>query len=231
MKKKKLFIAGDSTACLYPHCGAKNRFPRTGWGQVLGRFLPEVDIIDLALSGRSSKSFKTEENFRVLKNEISAGDFLVIQFGHNDAKKQDPSRYTSVNDGSYTGSLMEYVNIARMTGAYPILATSISRNRTADPMLEEYVDAVKLLAIKKNVPLMDMYKATNEYINRVGSAKAAEMFMIISPRDERFINEPQFKGSEYFDKYTLDNTHLNINGALITARFAANMLREIIHNI
>lgn len=231
MKKKRLFIAGDSTACLYPHCGEKNRFPRTGWGQVVGRFLNDVEVIDLALSGRSSKSFKTEENYKILKNEICSGDYLVIQFGHNDAKSEDPSRYTSVNDGTYSNSIMEFVNIARMVGANPILATSISRNKTSDPKLEEYVDAIRLIAIKKNLPLMDLYKATNDYINRVGTAKGSEMFMILEPHDKRFINDPRFNGSEFYNKYTIDNTHLNINGALIVAQFAADMLTNIMNNI
>lgn len=229
MKKKKLYIAGDSTACIYPHFGEDNQFPRTGWGQVIDRFLPEYTIVDLALSGRSSKSFKTEDNFRYLCENISSGDYLVIQFGHNDSKKQDPSRYTAP-DGEYQESLMEYVRLARRHGAAPILATSISRNRPSDASLEEYVDAVRRLADIEAIPLIDMYLATNNYINKSGTAAATELFMNVNKNDERFIADLRFNGSEYKDKYTFDNTHLNINGALFIAEFAADMIHDIIFN-
>lgn len=227
MKKKKMFIAGDSTACIYPHFGEGNRFPRTGWGQVLDRFLPEYTIVDLALSGRSSKSFKTEENFRYLCDTIAPGDYLIIQFGHNDAKKEDLTRYTSP-DGEYQESLMEFVRLARRCGAAPILATSISQNRPSDPSLEVYVDAVRRLAYTEAVPLIDMYRATNNYINKSGSYASAQLFMNIEKHDKRFMNDLRYNGSEFYDKYTIDNTHLNINGALFIAEFAADMIHEIL---
>ncbi len=229
LKKKKIYIAGDSTACIYPHFGENNQFPRTGWGQVIDRFLPEYTIVDLALSGRSSKSFKTEDNYKYLQENISTGDYLIIQFGHNDSKEYDSSRYTSTN-GSYQESLMEFVRLARKSGASPILATSISRNRPADSSLEEYVDAVKALADKEAIPLIDLYQATNEYINKAGTAASTELFMNISKNDERFINDLRFGNSEYKNKYTFDNTHLNINGALFIAEIAAKMLHAVIFN-
>ena len=68
-------------------------------------------------------------------------------------------------------------------------------------------------------------------LNRVGTAKGSEMFMILEPHDKRFINDPRFNGSEFYNKYTIDNTHLNINGALIVAQFAADMLTNIMNNI
>lgn len=229
MKKKRVFIAGDSTACIYPHCGEGNRFPRTGWGQVVDRFLPEYQIINLALSGRSSKSFKKEANFKYLKGHLSLNDYLIIQFGHNDGT-DDPERRTETN-GEYQESLMEYVRIARRAGAIPILATSISRNRASDEWLEEYVNAMRELARVEELPLMDFYKETSEYINRNGSAAATAMFMNVGCRDERFIDDPRYEGSEFYDKYTLDDVHLNINGALIIAEMAADMLHEIVKSI
>lgn len=229
MKKKRVFIAGDSTACIYPHCGEGNRFPRTGWGQVADRFLPEYQIINLALSGRSSKSFKKEENFKYLKGHLSLNDYLIIQFGHNDGT-DDPKRRTEVN-GEYQDSLMEYVRLARRAGATPILATSISRNRASDAWLEEYVNAMRELARVEELPLMDFYKATNDYINDNGSAAATGMFMNVERHDARFMDDPRYEGSEFYDKYTLDDVHLNINGAMIIAEMAADMLHELVKNI
>lgn len=230
MKKRKVFIAGDSTACIYPHCGENNRFPRTGWGQVIDRFLPEFQIVDLAISARSSKSFKNEENFRYLKGNIAMGDYLIIQFGHNDAKADDPERYTKT-DYEYQESLMEYVRIARRAGAVPILATSISRNRASDAWLEEYVNSMRELARIEELPLLDLYRATNDYINRNGCAEATKMFMNVERQDKRFINDPRYEGSEFYDKYTLDDVHLNINGAMIIAEMAADMLHKVIEEL
>lgn len=230
MKKKRIFIAGDSTACVYPHCGEGNRFPRTGWGQVADRFLPEYQIINLALSGRSSKSFKKEDSFKYLKGHISLGDYLIIQFGHNDAKSDDPERYTASED-EYRDSLMEYVRIARRAGAIPILATSISRNRASDAWLEEYVEAMREVARIEELPLMDFYAATNGYINANGSAAATAMFMNVDAHDARFMNDPRYAGSEFYDCYVRDDIHLNINGAIIIAEMAADMFHKTVENL
>ena len=227
MKKKRIFIAGDSTACIYPHFGEKNQFPRTGWGQVIDRFLPEYTIVNLALSGRSSKSFKTEDNFRYLCNSIAPGDYLIIQFAHNDTRKSNLDYFTSP-DGEYQESLMGFVRLARRRGAAPILATPISRNRPSDPLLEAYVDAVRKLAYTEAVPLIDMYDVTNNYINKSGSFASSHLFMIIEKHDKRFINDLRYLDSEYYDKYIIDNTHLNINGALFAAELAADMIHKIV---
>lgn len=229
LKKKKIFIVGDSTACTYPHCGNGNAFPRTGWGQVIDRFLPEYTIVNLALSGRSSKSFKTEECFQYLKDNISKNDYLIIQFGHNDEKINDPQRYTEPNS-EYKQSLMEYVDIARRKYAVPILATSISRNRYSDTIHEKYVSSVRELANDEVIPLMDMYKATNDYINKAGCADSIKLFMNLAKHDERFMSDPRYKGSCYHESFVTDNTHLNINGALFIANIAADMIHDILKN-
>lgn len=227
MKKKRMFIVGDSTACIYPHCGPDNQFPRTGWGQVVDRFLPEYEIIDLALSGRSSKSFKTEYNYRYLQAELSSGDYLLIQFGHNDSKSNDPFRYTAPGT-EYKASITEYIDMAHRAGAAPILATSISRNRPADLSLERYVNSVRELAADMSLPMIDFYKAVNSYINRSGSAAASELYMITDKHDARFADDPRYEGSQYYDRYNIDNSHLNINGALFIAEFAADMIHELV---
>lgn len=85
-KRISVFIAGDSTACDYEPAVA----PRTGWGQVLNRFFDEehVVIVNRAVSGRSSMSFINEGLLAKILADLKAGDYLLIQFGHNDAKKK-----------------------------------------------------------------------------------------------------------------------------------------------
>jgi lysophospholipase L1-like esterase len=227
LKKKRIFIVGDSTACIYPHCGDGNRFPRTGWGQVADRFLPEYTIINLALSGRSSGSFKKEENYKYLCEALSPGDYMIIQFGHNDSNIKSPDVYVAP-DGDFQREIMEFAKLASRKGAAAILATPISKNRAADPVLEVYVNAVRKLAEDQALPIIDFYEATNSYINRVGCAASAAMFMNVSRRDMRFIDDLRYEGSEFYDTFTQDNTHLNINGALFIAEFAAGMIHEIL---
>ena len=76
-----IFVAGDSTACNYKTSGEKNDFPRTGWAQVLGNFFTDgVSVNNLALSGRSSLSFRSEANYKTIINGMKPGDYFIIQF-------------------------------------------------------------------------------------------------------------------------------------------------------
>jgi hypothetical protein len=87
-----IYLVGDSTVCSFSD---SYYYPRYGYGTQLANYLaPEATVVNLALSGRSSKSFITEENYQTLKSQIKAGDFLLIGFGHNDEKSDDPLRFT-----------------------------------------------------------------------------------------------------------------------------------------
>ena len=89
-----VYVVGDSTLSAFSD---DYYLPRYGYGTQLSRYLQEgVQVVNLALSGRSSKSFLTEENYKKLLDGLSCGDFLVIGFGHND-EKHEPERYTNPN--------------------------------------------------------------------------------------------------------------------------------------
>ncbi|MBQ3425679.1 MAG: hypothetical protein IJH37_00865 [Clostridia bacterium] len=219
----KIYVIGDSTASVYED----NNYPRKGWAQLLGNYFNsgEVDVIDLALPGRSSLSFRRETKFSTFKNGIKEGDYLMIQFGHNDSKAEDAARYTDAagdrfTDGSFKNSMLEYIEIARDKGAYPILVTSISRRQTSDASLERYVKAAKELGDEVGVPVIDLYARTNGYINNVGTEAAKDMFNYVKIRDSRFYNHSGFASSGFFSAGTTDNTHINIYGADIIAEWA-----------
>ena len=220
--KKKIFIAGDSTACDYPHTGDPNRYPRTGWGQVFGElFGDDVQVVNCAISGRSSKSFMKEKNFGYICNKISEGDLLIIQFAHNDSKESDKSRYTSPEDGSYQESIYKYINAAREKGAVPILATSITRNIPSDDTLVPYSEALKALGKKEGIPVLDIYELSHKHL--IGSPDEHRLFhMVLEPHDKRFTDNPEFIHSEYYKSGSRDNTHLNINGA----RYIAGLIKS-----
>lgn len=215
-----VFVIGDSTASPYPHSGENNRFPQTGWAQYFDKyFRHDIAVaVDIAMSGRSAKSYMTEDNFKFFKDNIQKGDYLIVQFGHNDSKAQDPNRYApadgGVNDeGSYKNLLSVYINIARDIGATPIIATSVSRRKLSDASLEEYVNAAKELGAELGVPVLDIYKRSNDWINEVGLEEAKGMYKIIKPHDERFMYDPEFLNSQFYECGDNDDTHLNIFGA------------------
>lgn len=228
--KIRIFIAGDSTACNYPHEGDNNRYPQTGWGQVFGElFNDEVIVVNCARSGRSSKSFLREENYQFISDNIQKGDYLFIQFAHNDCKAEDLNRYTSPDDGSYQECIYKFINTAKNAGAMPVLCTSITRNILTDTTLVPYGNALKNIGEKENIPVLDLYKVTHEALEKQGTEKYAELHMHIVPHDTHFSDNPEFLRSQYYETGSKDNTHLNINGARVVASFAADELRRINH--
>ena len=124
-RARTLYIAGDSTAAQKYADAA----PETGWGMALPFFLhKDLPVANHAVNGRSSKSFVDEGRLAVILRQIRPGDFLLIQFGHNDAKKEDPARYTEPWS-TYQSHLRQYIDGARARGARPVLATSVERRK------------------------------------------------------------------------------------------------------
>ena len=128
--KPKLYVVGDST--LSGFNDVSYYYPRYGYATQLNRYL-DIEIVNLALSGRSSKSYLTEENYQVLKKSIKKGDYLLIGFGHNNEKEDDVARFTSANkpiddESSFMYSLYHYyIKLAKDVGTTPILCTPIVR--------------------------------------------------------------------------------------------------------
>ena len=98
----RIIIAGDSTAADYP----LERAPQIGWGQVLDYYLPDdVEVINLAVNGRSTKSYVDEGRWDALIDEVGAGDIVLISFGHNDSRDDAPERYAAP-EGAYRENLI-----------------------------------------------------------------------------------------------------------------------------
>ena len=123
-KKPILFLIGDSTMA---NKDKPDKNPEHGWGQVLPQFLTtEIELQNHAMNGRSSKSFRTEGRWDKVEKQLKKGDFVVIQFGHNDQKVKDSTKFTNPYT-QYRANLERYVNETRAKGATPILMTSIVR--------------------------------------------------------------------------------------------------------
>lgn len=197
----KIYLFGDST-CQY---NDETTYPQVGWGQFFKEYVKDdYEIINLAKNGRSTKSFINEGLYKPCEETISKGDFLFIQFGHND-NKIDPERHTDPFS-SYQQNLLFFINIARKVGATPVLISSIYRRNFKffhlDPNCHgDYPLAMKLLAEQEKVIFIDMTTLSKKYIEKLGPCKSKQLFMISA------------KGKYDYPIKTFDNTHLVEKGA------------------
>jgi lysophospholipase L1-like esterase/quercetin dioxygenase-like cupin family protein len=180
---RRVFIAGDSTAAEY----GPERAPRNGWGQRLQGFLDPTrfEVRNHAAGGRSSRSFIEEGHLQPIADALREGDILLIQFGHNDAKYEDPRRYTGP-ETAYPQWLMRYVAIAREHGATPILLTPVSR-RVWDfgSLLDthaRYSQAVRDLAAREQVPLIDLNATSTDWLRALGDEPSKAYFEHVAER-------------------------------------------------
>ena len=119
----RIFWAADSTVQTNDY----TTYPQTGIGQVFPLFVkPEYQVCNHAKNGRSTKSFMDEGRLKAIEEKIGAGDFLFIQFGHNDEKKEDPTRYTEPFS-TYMENLETFIRVAKDHSAYPVLITPLER--------------------------------------------------------------------------------------------------------
>lgn len=213
----KIFWAGDSTV----QTNDITTYPQTGIGQVFSLYLKEgITVCNYAKNGRSTKSYMAEGRLKEIEQKIGAGDFLFIQFGHNDEKAQDPERYT-VPGATFDENLRIFIDAARRHGAYPVLITPLERRcfdengRLGPGAHGDYVAAMKTVAEAEGVPLVDLYTMSREEMMKAGMAKTVEWFMNIEPG--ACASCPQGKK---------DNTHLKYAGAVIFAGLIARGLKK-----
>jgi lysophospholipase L1-like esterase len=212
-----IYVIGDSTASVY----SADLYPRMGWAQPLQDYFAPAcaKVADKALSGRSSKSFYDEGAWSPIAAQLARGDFVLIQFGHNDEKSEDRTRYTEPF-GSYQMYLGKYIDDALAAGATPILLTSIERNNWKNGQLSathgDYPEAVRQLATKRQLTLVDMTALTHAHFERLGEAATSKLFMNLAPGD-----------SPNYPSGNSDNTHLQEAGARVVADIAlADLARQ-----
>ncbi|WP_327694040.1 rhamnogalacturonan acetylesterase [Streptomyces sp. NBC_00459] len=199
---RTLYIAGDSTAAQKYADAA----PETGWGMALPFFLrKDLVVANHAVNGRSSKSFFDEGRLDVILDVIAPGDFMIIQFGHNDEKSADPVRYTEPWT-TYQDHLRLYIDGARARGARPVLATSVERRKfdasgNAVPTHGDYPAAMRALAEEEHVALLDIQALSIALWQELGVEETKKYF--------------NWTATEQ------DNTHFNPPGAIAVARLVA----------
>ncbi|KQM99329.1 rhamnogalacturonan acetylesterase [Sphingobium sp. Leaf26] len=197
-----IFLAGDSTVT------DQYAEPAASWGQMLPAMLDDrVVVANHAKSGATLKSFLTDLRFDKLLSGMKAGDWLFIQFGHNDQKAEWPQTYADP-DVTYPAYLRAYIAEARRRGAQPVLVTSPERRnfdaagRIKDT-LGAYAAAVRTVAAEDGVPLIDLNADSRAIYESLGPERAPAIF-----------ND----GGK-------DRTHHNDAGAWLLARAVAERIR------
>ena len=224
-KQTSVFIVGDSTAANKSHPETN---PERGWGMALqGFFDSKIRVDNHALNGRSSKSFIGEGHWAKVLDLIKPGDYVIIQFGHNDEKKK-ADRYTEPGT-TFDATLARYVTETREKGGIPVLMNSVVRRnffRKSDNGIDDeslrntvytdekinsdtlidthgaYLLSPRNVAKKMNVPFVDANKITHDYEQSLGIIGSRKLHMWFKPGEIASIP----KGRQ-------DNTHYNIYGA------------------
>ncbi len=214
----RIYYAADSTV-------AQNTiysYPQTGIGQALPLYLkPEYFVQNHAVNGRSTKSFIDQSRLATIYNELREGDFLFIQFGHNDEKSEDPDRYTEPY-GDYKINLEKFIQVARNRKAHPLLITPLYRRLFDEngAVIEgthgEYPAAMKQVGEALGVPVIDLCELSYTLLKETGDEESRKWFMNFPAGC--YENYPEGKS---------DNTHLRYEGAVCFAGILAEELKKL----
>jgi lysophospholipase L1-like esterase len=212
-----IYLAGDSTMAQK----TPDRRPETGWGEYLQSQFDssKISIDNRAQNGRSTKSFIDEGRWQAIVERLRKGDYVFIEFGHNDEKSEDPKRYAAART-DYRNNLIRFVTEVRSKHAFPVLLTPIVRRRFNEKgeLVDthgEYPVVVREVAAEYKVPLIDMQRKTEALVRHLGVEDSKKLYLILKPGEHP--NYPN--GNE-------DNTHLTPFGAEQFARLAADGIRE-----
>lgn len=182
--------------------------PERGWGQRLKSHVDSgVEIVNYAHNGRSTRSFQTLGHWDQVVNDLKAGEYLFIQFGHNDSKESDTTRYAAPF-GAYQDNLRLFIDHALKVGAKPVLFTPVSRRWFDDEgnlkrdCHGDYPAAVNQVAAEYCLPVIDANTITQEWLMSLGDEPSRKYYMWV----EKGTNPKHPDGK-------IDNTHTNVAGA------------------
>jgi lysophospholipase L1-like esterase len=212
-----VYLAGDSTMAEK----LPEKRPETGWGEALQQFFEpaKVRIENHAKNGRSTRTFIEEKLWQGIIDKLKKGDFVFIEFGHNDAAKDRSDRYTPPED--YRKNLVRFITEVRDKQATPVLLTPVMRRRfdkdgKCQDSHGQYPDIVRAVASENRAPLIDMHRKSEKVLIRYGAEESRKLFLQLKPNESA--NYPQ--GIE-------DNTHFSPLGADVMARLVLEGIREL----
>lgn len=211
-----IYIAGDSTA------EAKTLIekPMSGWGEHIHAFIDSTfRINNQAIGGRSTKSFLDQKRLDAILDEMKQGDYLLIQFGHNDQKIEDPTRYTEPF-GSYQTNLRQFISKSREKEAIPVLLSSISRRVFRDGKVDRdslgnYSEAMKQVALEEKATYIDVNRLSCDFLDELGEEKSKSLFLHIPERE-----------NPNYPEGLIDDTHFSELGGETFAKMIAEELKK-----
>lgn len=214
-----IYLIGDSTMAVK----AVADYPETGWGMPFAQFFDETVRVDnRAMNGRSTGSFLAEKRWQPVVDSLRPGDYVLIQFGHNDEVK---TKKTFTTEAEFRANLLRYVNETRVRKAYPVLITPVARRKfNAMGELEDthavYAELVRAVANDQAVPLIDLDRQSQALLRQLGPDASKLLFNHLAPGEH-----PNYPGGR------TDDTHFNELGARRMAELVLASLRPLAPNL
>lgn len=213
--KITVYLIGDSTMSIKE----KRYYPETGWGMPFVYFFDEsVTVDNRAMNGRSTRSFIEENRWQPVVDNLREGDYVLIQFGHNDEVK---TKKTYTTETEFQANLIRYVSETRARKATPVLITPVARRSFNDQgQLEDthatYSQLVRKVALANKVPLIDLDQKSQALLKDMGIETSKLLFLQLAPGEHP--NYPDGK---------VDNTHFSELGARKMAQLVLAEIRAL----
>ncbi|MCP2043374.1 rhamnogalacturonan acetylesterase [Pontibacter sp. HSC-36F09] len=210
----KVYLIGDSTISIKD----TKAYPETGWGMPFVHFFDSsVTVDNRAKNGRSTHTFIEEGLWQPVADNLQAGDYVFIQFGHNDEVETKKS-YTTQDQ--YRANLTRFVQESRKQQAIPVLLTPVARRQFDEAgkivsTHETYAAIVREVAKSQNVPLIDLDRQSQQLLQRLGVEGSKHLYLQLAPGEHP--NYPDGKD---------DNTHFNEYGARLMAQLVLAGIKE-----
>lgn len=213
--KITLYLIGDSTIANKE----TKAYPETGWGMPFRYFFDSTVFVDnRAKNGRSTRTFLSEHLWNPIYENLKAGDYVFIQFGHNDESKEKADRYATPDE--YKKNLVKFINDTRSKKAIPVLLTPVARRRFKDGKIqeshEEYSRLVNEVAHAEKVAFIDLDTRSRELLQKYGEEASKLLFLQLEPGEHP--NYPDGKN---------DNTHFSETGARLIAEVVLAEVRKL----
>lgn len=213
-KKITIWLCGDSTMSIKE----TKAFPETGWGMPFVYFWDSsVTVVNKAKNGRSTSSFRNEGLWKQVMDGAQEGDYVFIQFGHND---EVPTKKTYTTETEFRNNLKQYIAEARAKKANPVLLTPMARRKfnsagQIEGTHDVYAQIIREVAKEESTPLFDMDKKSQALYQQSGVEPSRLLFLQLKPGEHP--NYPE--GKE-------DNTHFSELGARLLAQMVLQEIRE-----
>jgi lysophospholipase L1-like esterase len=212
----RVYLAGDSTMA---EKRAEKR-PETGWGEMLQAYFDaeKVKIENHAQNGRSTRTFISENRWQAIVDKLQKGDYVFIQFGHNDQSKEKVDRYTPPED--YRKNLVRFIEDVRAKNANPVLLTPVMRRKfdANGKFVDQhgvYPDIVREVAKEYKTPLIDMHRMSEKVLVNHGVEESKKLFLQLQAGEN-----PNYPNG------VNDNTHFNPRGAEEMVKLAVEGIKE-----